>query len=409
MKRKLCDGVKFHTNSYLNSGYKIDTEWYGMGTQNQQIRYLRAFIIACFGCLLIGYSLVYPIYYATSPSINYGYERKRYAGVKPYFGTVSENETDFYADIDANLDDPFYYYELTLEIRNFYTNNTPVTLILSTHFTNQTVPNFYNLTAEPINYEFQIWDPTQFYLIIQYNGSASAFSFWAIVHGELWLPTIPPPPIFPLALTGLSFVVGIILLVLGLYDYKVQKRSRHSYNLDRALIFCCLGLLLVTLSYPSIVRPHYTLYYHPQEYIDFGLFSGTVNQTVPRVNMTLWGINESVVEIRTFFVTNASVTIHAYPLDGSLNRTWNYVNSQYPGYQNFVFDTAGDTILEVERETEDTGFSCWVLVSFREKEIRQNYAGHYAPYATIFLVSGIFLLGLGLYSASKGFRELPKL
>jgi hypothetical protein len=376
-----------------------------MGTQNWRIRYTSALILACFGCLLIGFSLVYPIYYASNLTSYRAYGGIQYFEVKPFFGTVSENNTEFYVDFDSRP-----YYDVTLEVRNFYTNNTPVNLILSTFYSNETVQNFYNHTTDPINHEFEVWDSDQFFIIIQYNGSAATFSFWTLLYGTMPIPPTSPTVIpFPYQICGSTFVFGLILLVVGLHTFRIQKRFRHSRNLDHALIFCCLGVLLITLSFPSLVRPHYYLYYPPPEIIDFGEFSGTVTQTVPRVNMTLWGVNECMVSLRTFFVTNASVTINAYILNGSLISTWNYVNSQYPEYRNFVFNTTGDAVIEVVRESEDTAFSCWVLYSFREVEIRQTYAGNYALYATVFLITGIILLGFGFHYTFKGFKELPKM
>ncbi|MFW9934789.1 MAG: hypothetical protein ACFFDU_04550, partial [Candidatus Thorarchaeota archaeon] len=95
--------------------------------------------------------------------------------------------------------------------------------------------------------------------------------------------------------------------------------------------------------------------------------------------------------------------------DGSMNYTWNFVNSQYPGYQSLVFDTHGDTVVEVIREAEDTAFSCWVLANHRPVEVRQTHAGAYAPFAIGFLISGVIFLVAGIHFATKGFRESSKI
>jgi hypothetical protein len=91
-----------------------------------------------------------------------------------------------------------------------------------------------------------------------------------------------------------------------------------------------------------------------------------------------------------------------------MNQTWNYVNSQYPGFQNFVFDTPGDTVVEVIREAEDTAFRCWILAIHRPVEVIQNPSAAYAPFATLFRVSGVVLLVLGSYFVVKGFRDILK-
>ncbi|MFX1317651.1 MAG: hypothetical protein ACFE9D_00815 [Promethearchaeota archaeon] len=104
----------------------------------------------------------------------------------------------------------------------------------------------------------------------------------------------------------------------------------------------------------------------------------------------------------------ASVTVHGFSLDGTLNQTWNFVNSQYPGFQNFGFDTPGDTVVEVIREIEDTTFRCWIITSHRPVEVVLNPAGAYAPFATLFLVSGVVIFSFGLFFLTKGFRVVPK-
>ncbi len=179
--------------------------------------------------------------------------------------------------------------------------------------------------------------------------------------------------------------------------------------LRRALIFCSLGILFLSLSYPSLTRSHYFLHYHPQEYSDFGEFSGLVSQSVPRANRTLIGIQASTIELRTFFVNQSSVTIRIYTPDGSANQTWNYVNSQYPGFRTFECYTTNDTIIEVIRETDDVEFRSWILVRHSETDIHLSYAGAYAPYAYFFFAIGIILLVSGCYYASLGLPILSKM
>jgi len=321
--------------------------------------------------------------------------------VTSYFGTVSENATEFVVTPEPDI-----FWDILVEIRNFYTNNSSVTLIFSTHTHNETVPNFYNHTTEPINHEFITWN-YDFAIIVQYDGIPANFSFWLLVDGT---PPLVPPPVFSMVPIDLIlFISGIMLLFLGLRRYRLEKLFIRTRSLRRALICCSLGILFLSLSYPSLLRPHYFLHYQPQEYTDFGEFSGIVNQSVPRVNRTLLDIEDSTIELRTFFVNHSSVTVRAYTPDGSINQTWNYVNSQYPGYQTFECYTTNDTIIEVIRETNDVQFSSWILVRHSETTILLNYAGAYAPYAYLFFGMAAILLVSGCYYASQGLNILSKM
>jgi hypothetical protein len=325
-----------------------------------------------------------------------------YREVVPISGTVSETSGDWYHT--------FAVYgtavDVTVEVQNFYTNGTPVTLILATEHGEISEDNFYNQTAEPVNHEFQTGSAIQLILAIRYAGNASVFSGWAMYHGIDFFPMmLPRSPIFEIIFL---FFFGSLFLTIGLYRYRVQRRYRPSGDFAKILILYTLGFLLLGLCFPSFVRPHTYLYYETPEFTNFGEFTNAVTLTQPRVNITLLGLNTELIELRGFFVTASSVTIHAYSLETPMNYTWNFVNSQYPGYHNFHFEITGDTVIEVLRESEDTGFRCWVLASSRNVEIRQHPAGNYAPLATAFLVSGSGLLAVGLVYTLRSFDESSK-
>lgn len=346
---------------------------------------------------------MYPIFAASCSLTLHGHGGRYYSEVTPYFGSVSENATEFVVTPESDI-----YWDVIVEIRNFYTDNSSVTLIFIASSHNETIPNFYNSTTEPINHEFSNWN-YDFYIVIQYDGSPANFSFWILVNGTP--PLIPPPPPF---ITRVPFEIillpaGFLALILGLQRFRLEKLLVRNRLLRRALIFCSLGIIFLSLTYPSLTRPHYFLYYHPQEYSDFGEFSGKVSQSVPHVNRTLIGIEDSTIELRTFFVNHSSVTVRAYTLDGSINETWNYVNIQYPGYQTFVWDTTNDTVIEVIRETDDVEFRSWILVRRIETELVLNYAGAYAPYAYLFFGIGTILFVSGCHYASQGLRTLSKM
>ncbi len=373
-----------------------------MRHSNLRHKYLVALFLCCLGCLLIGSVIVYPIFSASSSSTLHGYGGRYYSEVTPYYGSVSENATEFVVTPEFDI-----YWDLIVQIRNFYTDNSSVTLIFVTFTHNETFQNFYNLTNEPINHEFHAWD-YDFNIVIQYDGTLANFSFWILVNGTPPLPP-PPPVVYRVPFEIIILPSGFLALLLGLQRYRLEKVFVRNRLLRRAFIFCSLGILFLSLSYPSLTRSHYFLHYHPQEYSDFGEFSGTVSQSVPRVNRTLLDIEDRTIELRTFFVNHSSVTVKAYTPDGAVNQTWNYVNSQYPGYQTFECYTTNSTIIEVIRETADVEFYSWVLVRQNRTEFVLNYAGAYVPYAYLFLGIGIILLVSGCYYASQGLRILSKL
>lgn len=372
-----------------------------MSLSSAKTDYSRVLIVCCMGCFLMGAGFVYPLYHYSGYLSLYPIVENQYSEVKPYFGTVSENASEFVVSPSPRNS------VFAAEIRSFFTNNTPVTLIFQQYNTNETHLNFYNQTAEPIDHEFIVYSD-QFAIIIQYNGSAAFFSFWLFILSRPIPPPMAPPVPWGIYIGGFLVAIGILILISGVTQYKGQKHMLRSRLLDRALIFCSLGLLLLSLSFPSVLRHHYYLYYHEQEYVHFGEFANTVTDAVPRVNMTLVGINVSQIMIRGLFTNGSSVTVQAYTLDGLVNHTWNNVNEVYPAVTGFGFGTTGDLVIEVVREGEAAEFRCWILGSYREVEIRKNYVGFYAPLAYIFLGSGALILGFGLYTLFKGFEEIPK-
>lgn len=363
--------------------------------------YARVLIFCCIGFFLIGAGLVYPIYHYSSYLSAHPIVENQYSEVKPYFGTVSENASEFVVSPSA------FFTVLTAEIRNFYTNNTPVTLILQQYHTNETIHNFYNQTVEPINHVFMV-NSDQFAIIIRYNGSAAVFSFWLCILTQPIIPPMPPPMPLGFYIGGFLFVSGILITIFGLAKYHELNYRLRSRLLPNALIFCSIGLLLLSLSFPSILRHHYYFSYHQREYVHFGEFSDVVTDAVPHINRTLVGINVSQIEIRSLFTNGSSITVRAYTLDGVVNHTWNGINEVYPDVTGHAFGTTGDLVIEVVREVEDAEFSCWILGSYREVEIRRNYAGEYAPFAYVFLGSGVLLLGFGLHNLFRGLEDIPK-
>lgn len=370
-----------------------------MGTKDARTRFLWAIVIASFGCLLIGSGLVYPIYFASSEQPVHAWGGLRYQHIRPIFGVVSNASPIIEFEFEA-----FWLYNVLFEIQNFYTNGTPAVLIVTTSNGQNHIYDFYNRTEEPINLLLEFENPHSISLTAQYFRNTTLFSGWVLVQG-INLPPIPPPP-YPNVFTFFPSIGGIILLSAGLYLFWVQKRVHVSRNWNQALVFCTLGVLLLSLSYPSVGSAHFRLFYHPPEYTDFGEFSGTVSVSEPRVNMTLNGLNQCDVGLFGFHVATASVTIHVFSLDGTVNQTWNFVNSQYPGFQTFEFETPGDTVVEVIRETENTTFRCWILANHRPVEVWLNPSGAYAFFATLFLLSGVILFVLGCYFVVKGLREV---
>jgi hypothetical protein len=352
---------------------------------------------------MIGFSVVFPIFFVSGYTSYYASEGPMYREVVPISGTVSETSSDWYHS--------FAVYgtamDITIEVQNFYTNGTPVTLILATEDGETSEDNFFNQTAQPASYIFQIDNAIHLILAIRYAGNASTFSGWAIYHGwDFFCPMMPPR--FPaFEIISLLFT-GAFLLIIGLYRYRVQRRAHPSADFSKALILCTLGFLLLGLCLPSFVRPHAYLYYDAPQFTDFGEFTNTLTLTQPRANITLLGLNGGIVELRGFFVTAASVVVHVYSLDGSMDYTWNFVNSQYPGYRTLHCETTGDTIIEVQRESADTEFHCWVLASHRNVEVRQHPAGNYAPLACSFLVAGTSLLAVGFVYTRRFLEESSK-
>ena len=374
-----------------------------MVSRKQRRFSLLSVLLASVGCFLIGFSVVFPIFFVSGYTSYYAREGPMYQEVVPISGTVSETSGDWYhtfAVYGTAID-------ITIEVRNFYTNNTPVTLILATEDGEVSEDNFFNQTAQPATHVFQIDDAIQLILAIRYAGNVSTFSGWAIYHGwDFFYPMMPPRlPVFEIISL---FFTGSLFFIIGLYRYRVQQRNRPSAAFAKALILCTLGFLLFGLCLPSFVRPHAYLHYDTPQFTDFGEFTNTLTLAQPHANITILGLNGGLVELRGFFVTADSVTVHVYSLDGLMNYTWNFVNSQYPGYRTLQCETTGDTVIEVLRDSADTGFHCWVLVSHRNVEIRQHPAGNYAPLAFSFLVAGSSLLAVGLIYARRLFEESSK-
>ena len=120
------------------------------------------------------------------------------------------------------------------------------------------------------------------------------------------------------------------------------------------------------------------------------------------------GLQPCEIGLYGFHVTFSSVTIRAYTPDGLVNYTWNNVDANYPNFQDFVLDASGDTVIEVVRETADTSFRCWLQTSYRPVEVRETHAGAYAPFASLFLVSGVILVALCVFFVAKGFRKFDR-
>ncbi|MFX1565612.1 MAG: hypothetical protein ACFFCH_06440 [Promethearchaeota archaeon] len=372
-----------------------------MGTKDPRFRFLGAIVVASLGCLLIGFGLVYPIYGASDGQPQYAWGGVRYEHVRPIRGVVSNARPIVQVEFGVE-----WLSDVLVDVRNFYTNGTPVVLTVSSDGDQTTTWDFYNTTNEPINIGIAFDYSSLLVLTIQYDLNATFFSGWVLVQGILY-PPMPPPPNLAFFSSNL-LVLGIVLLLLGLYLFGSQKRHHLSGNWNQVLVFCTLGVLLLSVSYPSLASSSYRLYYHIPEYTDFGEFSGTLSASEPHVNMTLTGLSQCNVKLYGFHVATASVTIHLFSLDGIMNQTWNYVNSQYPGFRNFEIETPGNTVVEVIREAEDTAFWCWIITSHRPVEVVLNPAGAYAPFATLFLVVGVAIFSIGLFFLTKGFRDVPK-
>ncbi len=375
--------------------------WFEVGTKDARIRFLRAVAITSIGCLLIAFGLVYPIYHVSHGSPQYAWGHT-YELIRPISGVVSLSNQEYRMELgDWSL------YDANVFVREFYTNGTPILLVLSSNGAESTVWPFYNDSSEPVGQTFWVHNPPPHVLIIRYQGFNTSFSGWVLVWG-IRDPFPLSPPSYPWWGTFLPAIIGVVLLVAGLELFWGQKRESSSRYWNQVLVFCTLGLLLLCLSFPSVVCPHHFLYFEPPEYNNFGEFAGTVTLAEPVVAFPFHGLQPCEVGLYGFHVTFSSVTIRAYTPDGLVNYTWNNVDSNYPNFQDFVLDASGDTVVEVLRETTDSSFRCWLQTSYHPVEIRETHAGAYTPFATLFLVTGIILISFSLFFVVKGFKAFPK-
>ncbi|MFX1402999.1 MAG: hypothetical protein ACFE9D_00825 [Promethearchaeota archaeon] len=373
-----------------------------MSIMDARIQFLRAVVITSFGCLLIGFGSVFPIYHVSTGFPQSDWGGYRYASIRPIRGVVSYISPEFRVTFEE-----WAMYDVWVSVGGFYTNGTPVILRFSSSGSQTTIGSFYNVSSEPVEYTFWVDDPPPYVLTILYLENITSFSGWILVQG-IQIPPPMPPSIYPWVGTFIPATIGLVLLVIGLDGFWIQKRESPSRYWNQVLVFCTLGLLLLSLSFPSVVRPHYFLFYKAPDYNNFGEFAGTVTLAEPVVAFPFHGLQPYEVGLYGFHVTFSSVTIRAYTPDGLVNYTWNNVDSQYPNYQDFVLDASGDTVIEVVRETADTSFRCWLQTSYRPVEVRETHAGAYAPFATLFLVTGVILLSFGLVFMIKGFKDFPE-
>jgi hypothetical protein len=200
-----------------------------LGTKDPQIRFLGAIVVASVGCLLIGYGLVYPIYSVSNGQPQYAWGGLRYEHVRPIYGVVSDASPEYLVEFDSS-----WLYDVLVKVRNFYTNGSPVVLIVSSNSDQTTTWDFYNTTDEPINMGIAFDFPSSLSLTVQYDRNTTLFSGWVLVQGIQYPPI--PPPSYPGLPTLSPSVIGIVLLGAGLYLFWVQKRIYVSRNWDQALV-----------------------------------------------------------------------------------------------------------------------------------------------------------------------------
>lgn len=81
-------------------------------------------LLASIGCFLIRFSVVFPIYFVSGFTSSYASDGLMYREVVPIFGSVSETSGDWYHIFDVYG----VAIDLTIEVWNFYTHNTPIAL-----------------------------------------------------------------------------------------------------------------------------------------------------------------------------------------------------------------------------------------------------------------------------------------
>jgi hypothetical protein len=317
-------------------------------------------------------------------------------------GVVSSTSPEYRVVIETGE-----LFDVVIDLQNFYTNGTPIYLEVTTYGQTSSVDELMNTTSEPIRETAWANHAGWITISIQYVRNTTFFSCWVLVRGVR--ADIPPPVTYPNPYTvpAGSFIIGSIFLGGGLFLFWHQKRGYASRDWDKALVLCTLGVLLLSLGFPSLAGPYSYLYYHPLRNTSFGEFTSTVTQAEPRVNTTMRGLRPGEGGVYGFHVTNATVTLHVISIDGSLEYTWYDVSAKYPNYQFFEFDTTGDTVVEVIREDEDTSFRCWLLANDRFVEVRRTPAANYIIFAFIFFEVGAVLFVLSFIFIIKGFKEYP--
>ncbi|MFW9934788.1 MAG: hypothetical protein ACFFDU_04545, partial [Candidatus Thorarchaeota archaeon] len=149
-----------------------------MGNKDLRIQFPIVLLIACVGCLMIGVGLVYPIYSVSNGQPQYSWGGVRYDSVRPISGMVFNASPEYHVDFDTS-----WLYEVTLQIRNFYTNGTPVSIIILSNGEQIALTEFYNLTAEPINESFSFDYPSSITIVILCVGNTTLFSGWVLIQG----------------------------------------------------------------------------------------------------------------------------------------------------------------------------------------------------------------------------------
>jgi hypothetical protein len=131
------------------------------------------------------------------------YIESSYEEVQRFRGTLSENVSEYRVVIE----ELYFYSDVTVEIRNFVTNGTPLTLVLETEDFSYTYHNFYNRTIASLNHStFFDYVGQIVELVFRYAGSQPPFQDGCLY--VVALNSLHEVPYGP-AIAVINFFIGI--------------------------------------------------------------------------------------------------------------------------------------------------------------------------------------------------------
>ncbi len=181
-------------------------------------QYSQAVTLCGIGCLLIAVGVLFPFCYTYKYSYNVGSIRDYQ--VEAFSGNVSLANpfVERYFDND--------YWLEAVEIREFFTNSSPVILHISDWYSglNETLYNFQNQTVEPISLSFNVSGPV--YILVGWNNTPATFSCWLFLRSWITPPVVLPAlDMRPGVVTALSFHTGLFCLIYGIFRRRDARRN----------------------------------------------------------------------------------------------------------------------------------------------------------------------------------------